>query len=130
MKALHVRPDAEGAEDDHYFGGEISETGQTDGGKGAQPEGERAQGHDLCQSAEIRKQQRAGARAHLTGDGEEERDGNPVGEDENGGAVDAEKVAARDSEEDVAHVHHARIAEHPIEPLLRDRDQADINDVA
>ena len=33
-------------------------------------------------------------------------------------------------EENVTHVHHARITEHPIEPLLRDRDQADIDDVA
>ena len=39
-------------------------------------------------------------------------------------------LRARDSEKDVAHVHHARIAEHPIEPLLRDRDQADVDDIA
>ena len=37
--------------------------------------------------------------------------------------------SAGDSEKNVAHVHHARVAEHPIEPLLGDCDQADVNDV-
>ena len=40
------------------------------------------------------------------------------------------KVRAGDAEKNVAHVHHAGIAEHPIEPLLRDRDQPDVDDVA
>ena len=35
----------------------------------------------------------------------------------------------RDAEKNVAHVHHTRIAKHPIEPLLRDRDQPDVDDV-
>ena len=47
-----------------------------------------------------------------------------------GGAIQADDVGARDPEKDVAHVHHARITEHPIEPLLRDRDEADVDDVA
>ena len=40
------------------------------------------------------------------------------------------KLRARDPEKNVAHVHHARVTEHPIEPLLRERDEADVNDVA
>ena len=53
-----------------------------------------------------------------------------VREHENRGAIDPDNVCARDTEKNVAHVHDAGIAEHPIEPLLRDRDKADINDVA
>ena len=47
-----------------------------------------------------------------------------------GRAVCAEQCAAGDAEENVTHVHHARIAEHPIEALLRDGDQPDVDDVA
>src|SRR5437870_13788002 len=32
-------------------------------------------------------------------------------------------------EKDVAHVHHARVTEHPIEPLLGDCNQPYVNDV-
>ena len=52
-----------------------------------------------------------------------------MSEHENNCASRAEDVGARDSEKNVTHVHHARVAEHPVEPLLRDRDQADVNDV-
>ena len=35
-----------------------------------------------------------------------------------------------DAEENVTHVHHARIAQHQVELLLRDGDQADVDDIA
>ena len=45
-------------------------------------------------------------------------------------AVNTDRVGACDPEKNIAHVHHARVTKHPIEPLLRDRYQADVNNVA
>ena len=36
---------------------------------------------------------------------------------------------AGDTEKNVTHMHHAGIAEHPVESLLRDCYQSDIDDV-
>ena len=49
---------------------------------------------------------------------------------QNDGAGHTENTKAGDAEENVAHVHHARVPEHPIESPLRDRNQSDIDDVA
>ena len=44
-------------------------------------------------------------------------------------ATEADGVHRGDAEEDVAHVHHARIAEQEVEFLLRDGGKADVDDV-
>ena len=38
-------------------------------------------------------------------------------------------VGAGNSEKNVTHVHHARVTQHPVEPFLSDRDQANVDDV-
>ncbi len=130
VKAAHVGAVAEGAEEDHHFGGEIGEAGQADGSEGGEAEGEGDARHHFAESAEFIQIERAGAGAHFSGEGEERRDGKPVGEHQGRGAGQAEEIAAGDAEEDIAHVHDAGVAEHPIEFLLRDRGQADVDDVA
>ena len=52
-----------------------------------------------------------------------------MGEHEQRRAGEAERVKRRDAEEDVAHVHHAGIAEHGVEPLLGDGDEPHVEDV-
>ena len=47
-------------------------------------------------------------------------DGEPVGENQDGGARRAQDIPTGNAEKDVAHMHDARITQHPIEPLLRD----------
>ena len=74
--------------------------------------------------------ERAGATADFARDREEERDRDAVGKHQHSRAVQPDQVQTCDPEEDVAHVHHARVTQHPIEPLLRDCDQTDVNDVA
>src|SRR5947207_4018808 len=51
-------------------------------------------------------------------------------ENQHGRAIRSEQSAAGDPEKNVTHVHDARVAKHPIESLLRDRDQPDVNEVA
>jgi len=45
-------------------------------------------------------------------------------------AGDTKNAGAGDAKKNVTHVHHARITEHPIEPLLGNCDEADVNDVS
>ena len=52
-----------------------------------------------------------------------------MSEDQCSRASRSKNVRARDAEKNVAHVHHAGIAKHPIELLLRDRDEPDVDDV-
>ena len=52
-----------------------------------------------------------------------------MSEHQNGRASHTKNASTGNAEKDVAHVHHARVTEHPIEPLLGNCDQADVNDV-
>ena len=51
-------------------------------------------------------------------------------EHQNNSARRAENAGAGDPKKDVTHVHDTRVTEHPIEPLLRDGNQPDVNDVS
>ena len=130
MKALPVRSDAKRAEENHHFRGEIRKAGESDCSKSRDTESETGERHDLAETAEIAENQCPGPPANFSRQRKEERDRNAMGEHEQGGTIQADDVGARDSEKDVTHVHHARITEHPIEPLLCDRNEADVNDVA
>src|SRR5207302_9706764 len=87
-------------------------------------------GHDFSEPAEIVEQQRAGALPNFSREAEEQRDRNSVRENQQRRAIRSEQSSAGDPEKNVTHVHHARIAEHPIEALLRDRDKPGVNEVA
>src|SRR4029434_3663857 len=128
VKALPIRPDAKRAEENHHFRGEIREARESDRGKRCDTASEADKRHDLAETAEIAQDQCPGPAANLSGESEEQRDRNAMGEHQQGGTIQADDVGARNPEKDVAHVHHARIAKHPIESLLRDRDEADIDD--
>ena len=95
----------------------------------ARPKANPAKGITFPRPPRSSENQRARALPHFARDAEEQRDRKSVREHQSRRAVHPENVRAGDPEKNVAHVHHARIAEHPIEPLLRDRDQSDVNDV-
>ena len=61
---------------------------------------------------------------------EEQRDGKAVRHHHQHDAADAERRAGRDAEERVAHVHHGAVTDHLLEVALRDRNEADDQDVA
>ena len=116
-------------EHNHDFGGKIGETGEPDGRECSEPEGKRRQRHRFGQSAHRVEVERGDAFADFAGDAEKKSDRKPVSKHQNGGAGGAKDVGAGDAEENIAHVHDAGITEHPIEASLRDRDQADVDDV-
>ena len=103
--------------------------GQSDGSECSETEGERRQRHLFGQAAHRIKVERGNAFTNLPGDGEKKRDGKAVREHQNRRTGSAENIRTGDAEKNVAHVHDAGIAEHPIEPALRDRDQTDVDDV-
>ena len=127
---LIIESVSKSTEYDHDFGGEISETGQPDGGEDSEPEGKRGQRHRFRQPAHRVEVERGDAFADFAGEAEKESNGKPMGKHQNGGAGGAEDVGAGDAEKNVAHVHDAGVTEHPIEAALRNRDQADVDDVA
>src|SRR5437763_3694174 len=119
----------ERAKENHHFAGKISETGKTNCGKGAKAKGESGEGHYLAEATKIIKEQGIGALAHFTGNGKKKRDRNAMGKYQDGRSARSENICAGYPEKNVAHVHDARVTKHPIESLLRDRDQPDVNDI-
>ena len=65
----------------------------------------------------------------MTGHREERGDAESVAEHEHRRTGETDGISGGDAEEDVAHVHDGRIAEHRVEALLRDGDEADVEDV-
>src|SRR5881398_2131383 len=129
MKVLIIEPVSKSAENDHYFGREIREPGQPDGRKYAKTESKRRQRHLFCQATHRIKVERGNAFTNFAGNGETESDGKTVREHQNRRASSAENIRAGDAEKNVAHVHDAGITEHTIQPALRDRDKANVNNV-
>src|SRR5436190_24346085 len=116
MKMLIIEPVSKSTENDHYFGREIREPGQPDGGKYAKTESKRRQRHLFCQATHRIKVERGNASTNFAGNGEKESDGKTVREHQNRRVRSADNICAGDSETTVAHVHEAGITQHPIEP--------------
>ena len=112
------------AEENQDFRGEIGEAGQADRSEGRKTEGEAQDRHWLCKTAQLRKGQGAGALADLARYGEERGDRKAVGEHQQCRAGGPDDVERGDAQEDIAHVHDARVAEHRVETLLADGGQA------
>src|SRR5205085_3271688 len=92
-------------------------------------EGESFQRHEFAEPAQILERERSGPLADFAAEREKQGDRDAVSENEEGCARRSHQRSARDTEKNVAHVHDARITEHPIEPLLRDSHEPDIDDV-
>src|SRR4029077_2325201 len=129
MKMLVIESVSKCAENDHDFGRKIREPRDSDGSECSETEGERRQRHLFGQAAHRIKVERGNAFTNLPGDGEKKRDGKAVRKHENRRTRSAENIRTGDAEKNVAHVHDAGIAEHPIESALRDREQTNVDDV-
>src|SRR5436853_7483028 len=129
MKMLIIESVSKSAENDHDFAREIREPRESDGSECSETKGERRQRHLFCQAAHRIKVERGNAFTNLPGNGEKKRDGKAMREHQNRRAGSTENIRTGDAEKNVAHVHDTGIAEHPVEPAVRDRDQTDVNDV-
>src|SRR5205085_5346965 len=129
MKLLHLPAVSNRAEEDHDFGGKVCETGKANGGESSETENQTGERHHFRETAKVIERKRSGTIANLAGDAEQQRNRETMSEDQCSRASRSKNVRARDAEKNVAHVHHAGIAKHPIELLLRDRDEPDVDDV-
>src|SRR5204862_6393760 len=86
VKAAHFPAGLKRTEKNHYFGGKICETGQSDGGKGTETKGKTGKGHRFAKPAEILEKQCPGSFSQFAAAGKEQRDGQTVSEHQNGGS--------------------------------------------
>ena len=124
------RATGEGAEEYHDFAGEGGEAGETDRGHGCEPEEEAEFRGDTREAPQFGEFEGASAAVDFPAKGEEGGHGEPVGEEHERHAGEAELVEGDEAQEGVAHVHHAGVTEQEVEPLLREGDEADVENVA
>ena len=120
----------ERAEENHQLGGETDEAGQTDRGHGSEAKRQTEAWSGAGDAAEFRKFQRAGSLADFPAEGEKESNGQAMAEKHERRAGEADDIESGEAEENVAHVHHARVAEHGIELALGNRDIPNIEDIS
>ena len=119
-----------GTEENEQFPGESHETWETNGSHGSKTEGEAEFRSRAGNSAEFREIQSARALADFTTEGKENGDGETVTQEHQGRTREADLIKSRKPKENVAHVHHAGVAEHEIQLALGDRDIPHIEDIA
>src|SRR5207253_5580100 len=97
------------AKKDHDFAGKVREAGKTDRSKYAKSKGEPSEGHDLGETAEFVENQGVCSLAQFSSDRKQQRDGKTVSKYQHQSASRGEDRGTGDAEEDVPHVHHARV---------------------
>src|ERR1700686_689488 len=109
---------------------EVRKPWESDGSESREPENKAKRGHARSQSAQIEVIDCPGLFPNFATHCKKRCDRKPMGKHEQSSAVQADYVKACNAQEDVAHMHHARITEGQIELLLRDRGQAPVEDVS
>src|SRR4029077_14565274 len=109
--------------------GKVRKTRQTDRSKYAEAKSETGKGHYFAKAAQFIENQRVSLLAQFSGQAKQQGNRKAMSKHQNNGARRGENSGARNSQENVTHVHHARVAQHPVEPFLRDGNETNVDDV-
>ena len=129
MKVSHLPAVLERAEKDHDFPGKIRKTRQADRSKYTEAKSEAGKGHHFAKPAQLIENQRARLLAQFSCQGKQEGNRKSMSKHQHNGAGRGENSGARNSQENITHMHYARVTKHPIEPFLRDGDQTNVDNV-
>src|SRR6059058_6526368 len=129
MKVSHLPAVLERAKKNHDFPGKVRKTRQADRSKYAEAKREAGKGHHFAKPTQLIENQRARFFTQFSCQGKQEGKRESVSKYQHNGTGRGENSGARNSQENITHVHYARVTKHPIEPFLRDSDQTNIDNV-